>query len=147
MRMYKNINDEVPAQAFARKRTPAAIPPVTFPDALDISKSGIWPPPRTILLTGVTVTARLRGQANAELIIWRLESPEQPTALAEVLLEANSVRTIMSDAAHELNASVPAFSLNGEDPPIIGPFEPVFISSETASGHQGVVIQLIGEYL
>ena len=147
MRMYKNINDEIPATAMKRKRQPAAIPPVTFPEALDISKSGIWPPPRTILLTGVTVTARLRGTSNAELIIWRLDAPEQPTALASITLEAKSVRAIMSDEGHKLNPNVSPFAINTEDKPIISPFEPIFVSSEKSAGHEGVVVQLIGVYL
>lgn len=141
MKMYFT-RDETPARPRARRHSPAAIPPFSLPGPLDISDSGLWYPPRSVLLTGCTVTASALPPTNdifASFQIIRLESTEHPRQ--ETILAARE----MSPRAYQTNLTFQSESSNNA--PIISPFEPVFIRSLRASGHENIVVQLIGEYV
>lgn len=144
MKMYFVKPDETPTrEAPLRRREIAAIPPVTFQGDLDATDSGMWTPPRTILLTGGSVVCSFPGYIPAILILYRVDVKMQKRAMASTSLSAWS-------EANKENHFKNSFTFQAEtsiDPPILGPTESFFVRSMTGSGHQNVVVQLHGEYL
>lgn len=136
MKMYFT-NDEEPVRPGARNRKRATIPPFSLFGPLDISDSGVWTPPQSILVTGCIVRAGKLPPTDdvfASIQIIRLEAFNQETILAAGELAPKSYQTTFRtkiEGPHNL--------------PIISPIAPVFVRSLRASGHENVVVQLIGE--
>jgi hypothetical protein len=138
MKMYFT-RDESPARPRSRRREYATIPPFSLYGPLDVSDSGLWYPARSLLLTGGTITASNLPPTDefwGLLQVIRLDDPRQETSLAVKSLSPRKYQTTFTFMSERSN-----------NPPIISPFEPVFIRSLVASGHENVVIQLVGEYV
>ena len=133
------IKDEDPVSPTPRRREFAVIPPISLPGSLDISDSGLWYPPRSVLITGCTITAKGLPPTNAVFAsfqVIRLDNPRPETILAAREMSPRAYQTTLTFAAE-----------NSNNPPILTPFEPVFVRSLRASAHESIVVQLVGEYI
>lgn len=155
MKMFFMKGDPEPATdgSVARRRDPAVIPPFTFSGPLDRADSGIWYPPRAIILLDASIVSSWPGTAAAVLNLYRLEYGNQRSFLGSASLGAyNATPPVPSDQQAEAKNRQfrGRFSIQTEQsisPPTISPFEGLFVQSTVASGHENVVVQVIGEYL
>lgn len=130
------LHDPEPADPAPRSKKAIQIPPVTFSGyAWGPQNSGFWNPPSSVRLTEGYVSAGSVGASNNLIQVIRIEPPLQETTLAIAVLPTLSTKVRFD------------FSLYSStiDPPIINPFEPVVVRMWASSGHQNVVVQLIGE--
>jgi hypothetical protein len=157
MKMFFVNDDSAPESGYARRRESAIIPPFSFSGPLETSESGIWSPPRTIILAAATITAQWPGPLGAIFHMFRIEFGGQRTRIGTGILspynetpfggsQEAKLRSITSQTRNNFTIVGAGESLDGADPPTVTPFEGICISSLVDSGHESVVIQLIGEY-
>ena len=136
MRMYFTQDTLKPSLSTSRQRKPAEIPPFSS-DYLAKGDSGMWYPPRSILITGAIFTCQEPGFSQNRLEIMKFIMPRQYEALSSIILASTTTEKSFNAFKGE----------NSVNPAIITPSEPIFLRSSTDSDHQGVVIQVVGFYL
>ena len=126
-----STEDTIPTSSKARIAEAAAIPPYTFTGLLDVGLSPVWSPHTSYDLTVGYIQARTVGTTTAGIAVLKLEGANTafpPVVLGSVILQASQTKQI--------------FSLEGG---IITPYDSVYLASFGASGHEDVVVQVLGE--
>ena len=131
-----NVGDTSPVSSIRRVRDSAVIPPYTFSGSLTVGSSPWWSPQSRYELTQAYVSARVAGNQRAGFAVMRVEGglnhwtvdARNHTVLGSIIIEGSHVKRV--------------FSLAGG---IVTPYDSVYILSFAASGHQDVVIQILGE--
>jgi hypothetical protein len=139
------VLDGTPANSMARNRPFAIIPPFSHPGPLPATDTGLWSPPKPVQLLSVSARSTTTGTANARLYIVRMEPSGQQTVLGLFFLLRD--RTVAGFHFPIQNNDKPIPMATSLKRAIITPYEPVLIRSEIASGHNDLVVQLVGEYI
>lgn len=125
-----------PYNSVRRRPEPGYIAEFTFDGEPEPGNSPPWSATSNVLLTAGYVNASTTGDEDLVLSIMSRAylAPEPRVLLEEIILPANKYKTVFS------------FD-NTIDPKLATPYDDLFVTVWTASGHEQVVVKLIGEIL
>lgn len=124
-----------PYNSAARQSSDAAIPPFSWDGEPEIGNTGFWYPPREIMLRAGYVTSSAAGTADGVFSVLKREFMNpQPVELVSFTFPASKYKDVF-------------YFSNGLDPKLISPYDGLFMTVWTESGHEDVVVQLIGDYV
>lgn len=134
---FINTGDANPVSSVRRVRPAAVIPPYTFVGSITTGVSPWWSPHSNYELTQGYVQARTAGTAQAGFAIMKVAGGSNffntdvanHVVVGSVILQPTVLKT--------------TFSMSD----LVGPYDSIYIASFAASGHQDIVIQVLGELL
>lgn len=126
---------EKPYNSSARQPKDAKIPEFSWDGVPAIGNTGFWYPTKELMFRAGYVTSATTGTADGVYSVLKREFMNpNPVELLSFTLPADKYKNV--------------FYFNNElDPKILSPYESIFITVWTNSGHEDVVVQLVGDYL
>ena len=131
------ITTEISKTMTSNRRNPrsAVIPPFSFVGALEIGLSGFWYPTSTMQLTAISLSASGPGASTATLSLLM----EEPATDRPVDLTSATGGMTLTSTDTKI--------IRNLDRPTVTPYDKLYVVSWAASGHTGVVVQLVGELM
>jgi hypothetical protein len=142
MATYKSRNDTVNVSS-ARNREFAVVPPFYFGGEITVSNSGIWYPPRELILTSIWAASSVAGTSGGTALSLQMGddtfNPDgttiSPGAFSATIIIPQNEKVVSKE-----------FVRTAGQPMLVSTSNWLRIACLNAGGHQDVTIQINAEY-
>lgn len=126
MTRYIHTQITTPSSSISRKRPDAVIPPFAFLGKLKAGGSGLYQPPKDIMITGGSIVSAGDGNDTTPITVLRQSPFTEPVIIGGAHLAPTEKKILFT-----IEAPVTAY-------------DHIFVVAWIASAHTGVVVQLVG---
>ena len=142
MATYRIQNDTVNVSS-ARNRQFAVVPPFYFGGAITVSNSGVWYPPRELILTSIWAASSTQGTTGGTALFLQMgDDTFNPNG--STISPGDYGATIIIPQNKKVASK--EFVRTAGDPMLVSTSNWIRISCLNAGGHQDVTIQINAEY-